>query len=150
MPPCICSPTERVYKIPPKVVYGPCGEGERLCRMPPRATGTAFGAVLGLMAAFESKCTFLVGVPERDEGPTREWILKGLESTNDADKVAALKRAIVTLAQGEPIPGILMTVIRYCINTDSHELQKLMMLFWEIAEKYDDAGKPLPQLLLIV
>jgi coatomer subunit beta len=102
------------------------------------------------MAAFETKCTFLVGVPERDEGPTKEWILKGLESTNDDDKVDALKRAIVSLVLGDEIPGILMTVIRYCINTDSHELQKLMMLFWEIAEKYDNSGKPLPQLLLIV
>jgi len=43
-----------------------------------------------------------------------------------------------------------MGVIRYCINTDNHELQKLMMLYWEIVEKFDADGKPLSQLLLIV
>jgi len=102
------------------------------------------------MTSFDAKCTFLVGMPERDEAPTQDEIMAGLMSSRDADKVLALKRAIIALAQGEVLPNILMGVIRYCINTDNHELQKLMMLYWEIVEKFDASGKPLSQLLLIV
>jgi coatomer subunit beta len=102
------------------------------------------------MASFEKNCTFLVGTPERDEASSREELMRGLEAKSDEVKISTLKRIITTLAQGEDIPGILMHVIRFCINTKNHELQKLLMIYWEILEKHDASGKPLSELLLVV
>lgn len=47
------------------------------------------------------------------------------------------------------MPRMLMTVIRYCINTENHELKKLLMLFWEIVPKYDSNRKLLPEMILV-
>ena len=64
-------------------------------------------------------------------------------------KVKALKSAILMMLGGEPIPRILMTVIRFCINTEHHEFKKLLMLFWEIVPKYDSEKKLLPEMILV-
>mmetsp|Transcript_6230 Transcript_6230/g.26099 ORF Transcript_6230/g.26099 Transcript_6230/m.26099 type:complete len:924 (+) Transcript_6230:252-3023(+) len=53
------------------------------------------------------------------------------------------------MLDGEHLPKLLMTVIRFCINTDNHELKKLLMLFWEIAPKYDADHKLLPEMILV-
>ena len=37
---------------------------------------------------------------------------------------------------GEPMPRILMQVIRFCINSDDKQLKKLCMLYWEVVPKY--------------
>jgi len=50
---------------------------------------------------------------------------------------------------GEPMPKILMTVIRFCINTEHHEFKKLLMLFWEIVPKYDSDKKLRPEMILV-
>jgi coatomer subunit beta len=80
---------------------------------------------------------------------TQEEILKQLEDSDDKIKVKALKSAILMMLGGEPMPRILMTVIRFCINTEHHEFKKLLMLFWEIVPKYDLEKKLLPEMILV-
>ena len=53
------------------------------------------------------------------------------------------------MLSGDPMPRMLMTVIRFCINTDNHELKKLLMLYWEIVPKYDPSNKLLPEMILV-
>jgi coatomer subunit beta len=79
----------------------------------------------------------------------QEDILKQLEDSDDRIKVRALKSAILMMLGGEPMPRILMTVIRFCINTEHHEFKKLLMLFWEIVPKYDSEKKLLPEMILV-
>ena len=57
---------------------------------------------------------------------------------------------------GEALPKVLMQVIRFCINTDDHQLKKLMMLYWEVVPKYQpvpmgskDKPKLLPEMILV-
>ena len=50
---------------------------------------------------------------------------------------------------GEDTPELLMTVIRFCILTRDHEEKKLLMLYWEIVNKYDENNKLLPQMILV-
>lgn len=56
---------------------------------------------------------------------------------------------MLLMLDGEPMPKVLMTVIRFCINTDHHELKKVLMLFWEIAPKYGVDSKLLPEMILV-
>jgi coatomer subunit beta len=72
-----------------------------------------------------------------------------LESTDIAVKVKALKNAITGLLAGESMPKILMTVIRFCINSDDHQIKKLLMLYWEIVPKYSADNKLLPEMILV-
>ena len=39
---------------------------------------------------------------------------------------------------GEPMPRILMQVIRFCINSNDKQLKKLCMLYWEVVPKYQE------------
>lgn len=95
---------------------------------------------------------------------TQDEILKQLEDSDDKVtlhsasfhlsscpqvKFNSLKSAIYTMLSGEPMPKMLMTVIRFCINTEDHELKKLLMLFWEIVPKYDTDKKLLPEMILV-
>ena len=61
----------------------------------------------------------------------------------------------MAMLSGESMPKVLMQVIRFCINTDDHQLKKLMMLYWEVVPKYSPElgqnGKRqlLPEMILV-
>merc|ERR1719215_676851 len=104
----------------------------------------------------ESYCTFTLA-PDATAGglPSQEEISKDLESNDDKVKCFALKAAIMAMLSGESMPKVLMQVIRFCINTDDHQLKKLMMLYWEVVPKYSPElgqnGKRqlLPEMILV-
>jgi coatomer subunit beta len=47
------------------------------------------------------------------------------------------------------MPRVLMTVIRFCINCDDHQIKKMLMLYWELVPKYGADGKLLPEMILV-
>jgi hypothetical protein len=98
-------------------------------------------------------CTVLIhsrklGV-KGEQPPTQDDLCKGLESKDDGDKIVAAKQAILLLLNGEHLPRLPMTVIRFCINTKNKVLKKLVMLYWEIVEKFDSEGKLKPEMILV-
>jgi hypothetical protein len=97
----------------------------------------------------EGNCTLLVALPDKVALPTQQEIATELENPDPARKSSALKKALMLLLAGEDMPRILMTVIRYCITVEDHTLQKLLMLYWEVARKYDASGKLLPEMILV-
>jgi len=42
-----------------------------------------------------------------------------------------------------------MTVIRFCINQEDHQIKKLLMLYWEIVPKYGPDGKLMAEMILV-
>ena len=53
-------------------------------------------------------------------------------------KQLALKAAIMAMLGGEPMPKILMQVMKFCINSPDKPLKKLCMLYWEVVPKYQE------------
>lgn len=100
------------------------------------------------MAAGEY-CTLLVAPADKVAMPSAGELLAELETPDPGRKVAALKKIILLMLSGEDLPKTLMTVIRYCITVEDHDLQKLLMIYWEVARKYDAAGKLLPEMILV-
>jgi coatomer subunit beta len=94
----------------------------------------------------ERLCTFLV---PKESNLTPTMIQKDLENTNEDVKVAAMKELLKLTANGEQIPKILMTVIRFVVPSRNHLLKKLCLLFWEAVDKYDADGKLLPEMILV-
>ncbi|ETV91929.1 hypothetical protein H310_13716 [Aphanomyces invadans] len=100
----------------------------------------------------EKNCTILLfsGVEKGGaQPPSQDEILKGLESAKIDDKIRSLKAAIVALLNGEKQPRVLMQIIRFCSTKEDHQLKKLLMIYWEIATKYDEHGKLLPEMILV-
>jgi coatomer subunit beta len=85
----------------------------------------------------EASCSMLVRVSDKQALPSAAELIQELEVQDPQRKVAALKRTILLALSGEEMPRVLFTVIRYCITVENHTLQKLLMLFYEVARKYD-------------
>ncbi|CEG36146.1 coatomer subunit [Plasmopara halstedii] len=106
----------------------------------------------------ERYCTVLLQQVTNEKAipPSQDEILKGLESPKVELKIQAVKSAILALLQGEKLPKVLMHIIRFCSTQSDHTLKKLLMVFWEIAPKYEQSGtgdkiapKLLPEMILV-
>jgi coatomer subunit beta len=101
-----------------------------------------------MTSAVDKNCTFLIA-SEKTSQVQQEDICKDLESNDIQIKIKGLKNAIFSLLSNENMPRVLMTVIRFCVTQDDHQLKKLMMLYWEIVPKYGADGKLLPEMILV-
>lgn len=100
------------------------------------------------MASVESNCSILVAT---DKATTvqQDDIVRDLEQPSVPLKIKAIKNAIMLLLSGEPMPKLLMSVIKGCLKEESKELKKLVTVYWEVARKYDGDGKLLPEMILV-
>ena len=104
------------------------------------------GANTGPSSVVERSCTMLVHF---DKASAASDIKEALESGDNEAKVLALKKAIMCLLNGETLPQLFITVVRYVLPSDDHTVQKLLLLYLEIIEKTDANGKVLPEMILI-
>ncbi|XP_050384402.1 coatomer subunit beta-1-like isoform X2 [Argentina anserina] len=96
----------------------------------------------------EKSCTLLVHFDKGTPALANE--IKGALEGNDVEaKVEALKQAIMLLLNGDTIPHLFITIIRYVLPSEDHTVQKLLLLYLEIIDKTDSRGKVLPEMILI-
>eukprot|EP01138_Halocafeteria_seosinensis_P015246 gb/GECG01015561.1/.p1 GENE.gb/GECG01015561.1/~~gb/GECG01015561.1/.p1 ORF type:complete len:1031 (+),score=153.84 gb/GECG01015561.1/:1-3093(+) len=96
----------------------------------------------------ELPCTIILR-SEASSGASKEEIRKSLEGSDVQQKCDAMREMIVQMSNGANLQQLVMTVIRFCINVESHELQKLIMLYWELVPKHDESGKLLSEMILV-
>ncbi|KAL5204170.1 hypothetical protein ABZP36_009041 [Zizania latifolia] len=97
----------------------------------------------------EKPCTLLVHFEKGSPSVANE-IKADLEGSDVAAKVDAMKRAIMLLLNGETLPHLFITVVRYVLPSEDHTIQKLLLLYLEIVDKRDaTSGKVLPEMILI-
>ena len=71
------------------------------------------------------------------------------EHGNNRVKVSALKKTIQLVLNGERFPGLLMTIIRFVLPCNDHQIKKLLLVFWEIWPKTSADGKLLHEMILV-
>mmetsp|Transcript_12414 Transcript_12414/g.37874 ORF Transcript_12414/g.37874 Transcript_12414/m.37874 type:complete len:947 (+) Transcript_12414:90-2930(+) len=101
------------------------------------------------MAALERQCTVLINSDKTSEFDN-SVLLSDLESGTTQKKIDALKKFILMQLNGEPVPQLLMTVIRFVLRpqSDTH-LRKLGLYYLEIVDKHGADGKMLPEMILV-
>lgn len=77
--------------------------------------------------AHERVCTFLVS-SDKAQASANE-IREALESSDDEAKVEALETAIACLLAGEQLPSLFITIVRYVLPSENHQVQKLLLLY---------------------
>jgi len=87
---------------------------------------------------------------EKNEPPQVGELKKQLEMGTMKEKTEALKSVILLMLNGESLPQLLMTVIRFVMPQDDHQLKKLLLTYWEIVDKTNSEGKLLPEFILVV
>lgn len=98
--------------------------------------------------ATEKSCSLVVHFDKGTPAMASE-IKEAMEGSDVEAKIEALKKAILLLLNGETIPQLFITIIRYVLTSEDHTIQKLLLLYLEIVDKTDSRGKILPEMILI-
>ncbi|XP_053305065.1 coatomer subunit beta isoform X1 [Spea bombifrons] len=101
------------------------------------------------MTAAENVCYTLINVPMDSEPPSEVSLKTDLEKGDVKSKTEALKKVIIMILNGEKLPGLLMTIIRFVLPLQDHTIKKLLLVFWEIVPKTTPDGKLLQEMILV-
>ncbi|XP_010451794.1 PREDICTED: coatomer subunit beta-1 [Camelina sativa] len=96
----------------------------------------------------EKSCTLLIHHDKASPAVANE-IKEALEGNDIEAKIDALKNAIMLLLNGETLPQLFITIIRYVLTSPDHTIQKLLILYLETIDKTDSKGKVLPEMILV-
>lgn len=72
-----------------------------------------------------------------------------LEKSKDEVKILAMKRIITAVLNGDPMPELLMHIIRFIMPSRNKELKKLLYFYWEVCPKLDNLGKMRHEMILV-
>eukprot|EP00824_Muranothrix_gubernata_P017338 TRINITY_DN35578_c0_g1_i1.p1 TRINITY_DN35578_c0_g1~~TRINITY_DN35578_c0_g1_i1.p1 ORF type:complete len:969 (-),score=237.04 TRINITY_DN35578_c0_g1_i1:11-2890(-) len=95
------------------------------------------------------KAAYLVLQHDKGTPPSVQEIRQQLENGPVSVKIDTLKRVILLLLNGEPLQPVLMPVIRFVVPVDDHVLKKLLLVYFEVCDKYGSDGKLLPEMILV-
>ncbi len=79
-------------------------------------------------AFHEKVSTFLVSA-EKSAQASQNEIRVALESSDDQAKIDAMRKAVAALLNGEQLPQLFITIVRYVLPSENHLVQKLLLLY---------------------
>ncbi|KAK6353757.1 coatomer subunit beta [Orbilia blumenaviensis] len=101
------------------------------------------------MSFLESTYT-LVHQDNSSDGSSSQQDLKNqLEKGSDETKMETMKRILVIMLNGDPMPGLLMHIIRFVMPSKHKGLKKLLYFYYEICPKLDSNGKLKQEFVLV-
>ncbi|KAK4035120.1 adaptin N terminal region-domain-containing protein [Parachaetomium inaequale] len=81
--------------------------------------------------------------------PTLAELRTQLEKGTDDTKVETMKRVLTIMLNGDPMPQLLMHIIRFVMPSKSKPLKKLLYFYYEICPKLDAQGKLKQEFILV-
>ena len=101
------------------------------------------------MATFLDQAYSLVHQTNTADQPSLQDLRTQLEKGNDETKVETMKRVLTIMFIGDPMPNLLMHIIRFVMPSKSKQLKKLLYLYYEICPKHDANGKLKQEMILV-
>eukprot|EP01129_Flabellula_baltica_P012413 TRINITY_DN5608_c0_g1_i1.p1 TRINITY_DN5608_c0_g1~~TRINITY_DN5608_c0_g1_i1.p1 ORF type:complete len:931 (+),score=219.81 TRINITY_DN5608_c0_g1_i1:13-2805(+) len=77
-----------------------------------------------------------------------QTLKKKIEEGKVGDKIEAMKEVILRTMHGENLLQLLVPIIRFVAPSKDHMIKKLMLLYLEVVEKYDEKGMLYEQMIL--
>jgi coatomer subunit beta len=74
----------------------------------------------------EKSCSLLVF---NDKPATFNEIKEALEGNDAVLKSTAMKKAVMAILNGEQLPQLFITIVRYVLPSEDHAVQKLLLLY---------------------
>ncbi|KAI8994324.1 adaptin N terminal region-domain-containing protein [Gaertneriomyces semiglobifer] len=81
--------------------------------------------------------------------PTLTDLRKQLENPKDDQKIDAMKKILSQMLNGDPMPQLLMHVIRFVMPSKNKQLKKLLLIYWEVCPKVGSDGKLKQEMVLV-
>ncbi|KAF7894979.1 hypothetical protein EAF00_006793 [Botryotinia globosa] len=101
------------------------------------------------MATFLEQSYSLVHQDNAADVPSMSDLRTQLEKGTDESKVETLKRILTIMLNGDPMPQLLMHIIRFVMPSKYKPLKKLLYFYYEICPKLDASGKLKQEMILV-
>lgn len=101
------------------------------------------------MATFLENAYSLVHQDNAADQPSLQDLRNQLEKGTDESKIETMKRILTVMLNGDPMPSLLMHIIRFIMPSKSKPLKKLLYLYYEICPKLDSNGKMKQEMILV-
>ncbi|CEN62359.1 Putative Coatomer subunit beta [Aspergillus calidoustus] len=101
------------------------------------------------MASFLENAYSLVHMDNAADQPSLQELKLQLEKGNDETKLETMRRIITIMLNGDPMPQLLMHIIRFVMPSKSKPLKKLLYFYYEICPKHDSNGKLKQEMILV-
>jgi len=101
------------------------------------------------MTTFLEQSYSLVHQDNTADQPSLQDIRTQLEKGNDETKQETMKRVLTIMLNGDPMPQLLMHIIRFVMPSKSKALKKLLYLYYEVCPKHDSNGKLKQEMILV-
>lgn len=101
------------------------------------------------MASFIDNSYSLVHQDNLSDVPSMSELRTQLEKGTDESKCETMKRILTIMLNGDPMPQLLMHIIRFVMPSKDKKLKKLLYFYYEICPKLDAAGKLKQEMILV-
>lgn len=101
------------------------------------------------MASFLENSYSLVHQDNTADQPSLQDLKVQLEKGSDETKLETMRRIITIMLNGDPMPQLLMHIIRFIMPSKSKPLKKLLYFYYEICPKVDTNGKLKQEMILV-
>ncbi|KAJ8132923.1 hypothetical protein O1611_g696 [Lasiodiplodia mahajangana] len=101
------------------------------------------------MTTFLENAYSLVHQDNAADIPSMSELRTQLEKGTDETKVDTMKRILTIMLNGDPMPQLLMHIIRFVMPSKSKHLKKLLYFYYEICPKLDASGKLKQEMILV-
>ncbi|KAK2626607.1 hypothetical protein QTJ16_003782 [Diplocarpon rosae] len=101
------------------------------------------------MASFLESSYSLVHQDNAADVPSMSDLRTQLEKGTDESKVETMKRILTVMLNGDPMPQLLMHIIRFVMPSKHKALKKLLYFYYEICPKLDASGKLKQEMILV-
>ncbi|KAH8177759.1 coatomer beta subunit appendage platform domain-containing protein [Sarocladium implicatum] len=101
------------------------------------------------MSGFLENAYSLVHQDNAADVPSVNDLRTQLEKGTDESKVETMKLILTIMLNGDPMPTLLMHIIRFVMPSKSKHLKKLLYFYYEICPKLDSSGKLKQEMILV-
>lgn len=101
------------------------------------------------MATFLENAYSLVQMDNGADQPSIQQLQHQLEKGTDESKCDTMRRILIIMLNGEPLPQLLMHIIRFVMPSKYKPLKKLLYFYYEICPKLDVNGKLKQEFILV-
>ncbi|KEY69848.1 hypothetical protein S7711_08989 [Stachybotrys chartarum IBT 7711] len=101
------------------------------------------------MSGFLENAYSLVHQDNAADVPSVSDLRTQLEKGTDDTKVETMKRILTIMLNGDPMPSLLMHIIRFVMPSKHKALKKLLYFYYEICPKLDSSGKLKQEMILV-
>lgn len=91
----------------------------------------------------------LIYDPSPSDRPSVQDFKNHLEKGTDEAKIDAMKRLLVIMINGDPMPQLLMHIIRFVMPSKNKQLKKLLHFYWEVCPKLNADGTLKQEMILV-